>query len=113
MHELSIVTGIVSTMTDYMAENALTEISEIILEVGELSDVIPEYLEACYPIATEDTVLENTKLTVERHISHAKCRDCGETYEYVKHYGQCPYCQSLKKDVLDGKEFFISKIVAR
>lgn len=113
MHELSIIMGIVDTMEDYVKQNGLTEIEEIVLQIGEMSDVIPDYLEACYPIAVEDTIMANTRLKIEKIISHAKCGDCGEVYEYMKNFGECPNCHSFKKEILDGREFFIKQITAR
>ena len=113
MHELSIVTSIVDTIESYMKENSLTECEEIVLQIGELSDVIPEYLQACYQIAVEGTIMENTALKIEKITALAKCKNCGEEYRYIENKGACPKCKSIKREITQGKEFFIKQITAR
>ena len=44
MHEIGIVRSMCRTVLDYMEENNVAAISEIVCEVGELSLVIPQYV---------------------------------------------------------------------
>ena len=64
MHEIGVVRAMVQTVTDYAAANHIDEISEIVADCGELSLVIPEYVEELYPPVVKGTPLENTKLIV-------------------------------------------------
>ena len=64
MHEIGVVRAMVKTVTDYAAANQIDEISEIVADCGELSLVIPEYVEELYPPVVKGTPLENTKLIV-------------------------------------------------
>ena len=113
MHELSIVTSIVDTIESYMKENSLTECEEIVLQIGELSDVIPEDLTACYPTAVESTITEFTEKKKKKIAALAKCKNCGEEYRYIENKGACPKCKSIKREITQGKEFFIKQITAR
>ena len=45
MHELSIVTYVVKQVQEIAKENNLTEIESVTLEFGEVSGIVPEYLE--------------------------------------------------------------------
>ena len=45
MHEIGIVRQLVRTVSAFAEENGLTEISEVVVDCGELSLVIPEYVE--------------------------------------------------------------------
>lgn len=65
MHELGIMYHIVEQVLKVVNTNQLTEVEAIVLQVGEMSSVVPRYLHACYPAAVDDTILENTKLEVE------------------------------------------------
>ena len=47
MHELGIVFNIIDTVEDIAKEQNLTEVSSVTLQVGEVSTVIPHYLEDC------------------------------------------------------------------
>ena len=65
MHELGIMYHIVEKVMRVVETNQLSEVEAIVLQVGELSSVVPRYLYACFPAAVDGTVLENTKLEVE------------------------------------------------
>lgn len=65
MHELGIMYHIVEKVLKVVETNQLSEVEAIVLQVGELSSVIPRYLHACYPAAVDGTILEGTKLEVE------------------------------------------------
>jgi len=65
MHELGIMYHIVDRVLDVVKANAFTEVEAIVLNVGEQSGVVPQYLHACYPAAVSGTMLENTSLKVE------------------------------------------------
>ena len=45
MHEIGIVRQIVRTVTAFAEENDVRDIREVVVDCGELSLVIPEYLE--------------------------------------------------------------------
>ena len=48
MHELGIVFHVIKTIEEVAAEQELTKVSSVTLEVGEVSTVIVEYLEDCW-----------------------------------------------------------------
>ena len=74
MHEIGVVRAMVKTVTDYAAANQIDEISEIVADCGELSLVIPEYVEELYPPVVKGTPLENTKLIVNIVPGHGRVR---------------------------------------
>lgn len=65
MHELGIMYHIVEQVLKVVDINQLSEVEAIVLQVGEMSSVVPRYLHACYPAAVDGTTLKNTKLEVE------------------------------------------------
>ena len=60
MHEIGIVRSMCKTVLDYAKANNVQRISEIVCEVGELSLVIPEYVEELYPAVAAETPLKDT-----------------------------------------------------
>ena len=110
MHEIGIVRSLCKTVLDYAKENNVQSISEIVCEVGELSLVIPEYVEKLYPVVTKDTELAETKLILEMVPGLAECDDCDEIFNVVENEGYCPNCGSFDKTVLSGKDFNIKEI---
>ena len=111
MHEIGLVRSMCKTVLDYAEANGVETVEEIVCEIGELSLVIPEYVEKLYPVVTEDTPLKDTKLRIEIIPGLAECDDCDEIFNVVEHEGYCPNCGSFDKTVLSGKDFNIREIV--
>lgn len=111
MHEIGIVRQLVRTVSDFAAENRISEIHEVVLDCGELSLVIPEYVEELYPAVTRGSILENARLTIHMVPGLAECEDCDEIFNVVENKGYCPNCGSFEKTVLSGKEFSVREIV--
>lgn len=96
---------------DYAAENQITEISEIVLQIGELSMIVPEYVDEVYPLVVKGTMLEHTKLKMEMIPGMAECNECDEVFNVVEHEGYCPSCGSFDKTILSGRDFVIKEIL--
>ena len=45
MHEIGVVRQLVRTVTQFAAQNGVTDVREVVVDCGELSLVIPEYVE--------------------------------------------------------------------
>ncbi|MBR0353546.1 MAG: hydrogenase maturation nickel metallochaperone HypA [Oscillospiraceae bacterium] len=111
MHEIGIVRQLVRTVTEFAKQNGVGEICEVVVDCGELSLVIPEYVEELYPVAAKDSILENVKLTVNIVPGLAECDDCDEIFNVIEHKGYCPNCGSFNKTVLSGEKFTIREIL--
>ena len=98
------------TVLDYAKQNNVDTISEIVCQVGELSLVVPEYLEEIYPMVVADTELKDTKLVLEIIPGLAECEECDEIFNVIEHEGYCPNCGCFEKTVLSGKDFLIKEI---
>lgn len=111
MHEIGIVRQLVRTVTEFAAQNGVEEICEVVVDCGELSLVIPEYVEELYPVAAKGSILENAKLTVNLVPGLAECEECDEIFSVIEHKGYCPNCGSFNKTVLSGDKFTIREIL--
>ena len=110
MHEIGIVRSMCKTVLDYAKANNVQRISEIVCEVGELSLVIPEYVEELYPAVAAETPLKDTTLILEIVPGMAECDECDEIFNVVENEGYCPNCGSFEKTVLTGRDFNIKEI---
>jgi hydrogenase nickel incorporation protein HypA/HybF len=110
VHELGIILEVVKVVEQVAAENDVGKIESLTLEIGELSSVIPGYVEAVYPAATEGTILEGSVLKVEILPADARCGDCGEIFNALAHKAVCPACGGKDLQLLGGKEFHIKEI---
>ena len=111
MHEIGVVRQLVRTVTAFAAEQGLRDVREVVVDCGELSLVIPEYVEELYPVAVKGSILEHAKLTIHTVPGLAECDDCDEIFNVVEHKGLCPNCGSFSKTVLSGRDFTVREIV--
>lgn len=111
MHEIGIVRQILRTVESFAAENDVHDIREVVVDCGELSLVIPKYLEELYPVVVKDSILKDSKLVINIVPGLAECDGCDEIFNVVEHKGYCPNCGSFEKTILSGKEFSIREIV--
>ena len=110
MHEIGVVRQIIKTVEDFAKQNNVTEVSEIVLDVGELSLVIPKYVEDIYPVVTPGTILEKAKLVMNVVPGIAECDECDELFNVIQHEGYCPNCGSFDKTVLSGETCTVKEI---
>ncbi len=111
MHELSIVSSIVDTVTESLAAYPGAQVREVRLRVGVLASVIPESLEFCYGIATEGTPLEGSRLVVDVLPVVMHCEPCAQDVELegVQSF-RCPRCGAPCFDLRQGRELEIEAI---
>ncbi len=112
MHELGIVAEIVRVVEGIAKAQNVTRVETLVLQIGELSSVVPYFVEQCYPAAAYGTMLENTRLEIEILPGNGRCRACGRVYNILKNRKKCPACGDASPEVLGGREFVIKEIVA-
>lgn len=113
MHELGIVFHVIKTIEDVAKEQNLTKVSKVVLEIGEVSGVIPEYLSDCWVWACKkNELMKGSELVNEKINALTYCEDCKKTYETVKYAKICPYCKSKNTYLLTGNEVQIKEIEA-
>ena len=112
MHELSIMGEVLRIVENTVVMNNLNKVSCVVLQVGELTSVVPDYLVEYYPAVTYKTSLEGTELRLEIIEGIGKCCNCGKKFNVLKKDGTCPDCKSKNFDVVSGRDFVIKEILA-
>lgn len=102
----------VKTVENFAKKNGVTKIQTLVLQIGELSSMIPKYIEACYPAAVDGTILQETKLEIEVLPGNAICKKCSKVFNLIENNNACQKCGSKQWEILSGKEFMIKEIVA-
>jgi hydrogenase nickel incorporation protein HypA/HybF len=111
MHELSIVSSIVDSVTETLAAYPGATVKEVRLRVGAMAAVIEDSLQFCYGIATEGTPLEGSKLVVKILPVMMHCDSCGEDVEINSLQSfRCPRCDQPVSDLRQGRELEIESI---
>jgi hydrogenase nickel incorporation protein HypA/HybF len=112
MHELGIVAEVVRMIEKIAGEQKITKVDTLVLQIGELSPVIPYYVEQCFPAAAYGTLLEDTRLEIEILPGNGRCHECGKVFNVINNRGTCPACGCKSWELLAGREFMIKEIVA-
>ena len=111
MHEIGVVRQMLKTVEEFAAENEIDDIVSIVLEIGDLSMIIPKYVEDIYSVIVKDTRFEHTELVIETVEGQGVCRQCKRAFPIVKNEGYCPRCGKRDADIISGRNFIIREIV--
>ena len=113
MHELGIVFHMIKTVERIAEENALTSVSSVMLELGEVSGVVPHELTSCWNWAVAQTeVLKGADLKIETIPAVTLCESCNRTYPTVPQGRVCPLCGSEQTVLVRGNEINLKEIEA-
>ncbi len=109
MHELSIAQNIVDII-DETLNGEPVKLLEVSVQIGELVAVVPESLDFCYNVITENTKYAGSKLTINILPLMSKCRNCSRKSHIKMFTFICPHCESSDLEVLQGQELLISHL---
>ncbi|MCD8218281.1 MAG: hydrogenase maturation nickel metallochaperone HypA [Clostridiales bacterium] len=107
---MPIVLSIVKTVEDFAAANHVSEVKTVVLEIGELTGVMPRYVEMLWPVAVERTSLQQTALKILEIEGVAQCGMCNHQYNALKYNGICPECGSEQRIILSGKDVMVKEV---
>ncbi len=112
MHELGIMIEVVKTVESFAQKNGVSKIDTLVLQIGELSPVVPRYIEECYTAAIDGTSLQDTKLKIEILPGNGICKGCNQVFNILEHKKVCPKCSGRDWELLCGREFMVKEIIA-
>ena len=111
MHELGVVFYVIRDVNRVAEENQVKRIHSVILQNGEVSGIVHEYLVDCWNWAVKkEPVLSGAELRIEQIPSVTFCEGCGGEYETVEYAKACPFCGSEETYLLRGNEFLIKEV---
>ena len=111
MHELGIVFYIIRDVKKVAEENHVGHVSAVVMDIGEVSTVVPEYLTDCWRWAADkEEMLKGCELKVNTIPAVTHCEDCGAEYGTVRYGKKCPHCGSEHTFLLQGNQVEIKEI---
>ncbi len=112
MHELGIVTYVARQVDEVARENEINEIAEVVIEIGEVSGIVAEFLIDAWDYFRRNyPVLAGSKLRCETIKAITHCDGCGRNYPTVQYGKTCPHCGSGETWLLVGRECNIKEIL--
>lgn len=111
MHEITLLVQLVQMVEHEANANVLMQkIDSIVIQVGQLSAIVPRYLKEYYPNVTEGTLLSGSTLEIEIILGNGLCHHCNKVFRIVENKGKCPLCYSDNWEILSGQEFILKEI---
>lgn len=104
MHEVSIMESTLEIALKQAEKQGATKINHFKMRIGELSGVIPEALQFAFDIVTQNTIAEGATLAIETVPVKCYCHSCHLEFTPQNWFYECPQCQQLISQILQGKE---------
>ena len=112
MHELGIVFYIIKDVKQVAEEHQVEHVSSVVMDIGEVSTVVPHLLTDCWRWATDkESLLKGCEMKVNLIPAVSYCDDCHQEYPSVKHGKTCPHCNSSNTWLLRGNEVEINSLI--
>ncbi len=83
MHEWSIAEGIIDSVLSFASEKNVKEIKEIMVAVGEISQLDIGIIDEAIKLLSKGTVLENTVIHYKVEPAVFTCRKCGSEWSFT------------------------------
>lgn len=112
MHELGLCDAMLK-MIDHILEDEDAEdcrVGRVVLEIGELSGVVPHFLEESWQAVTDRTPYADTLLEIRILAGYADCLDCGTHFRPTESDLRCPACGGGKLKPVSGMDMTIRSI---
>ena len=77
MHELGLVFEMARVIEESLAGEDVTAVDTVVMEIGEVSSVVPHYFESCFPAARQRPLFRDAKLEMEIIPAVGRCKRCG------------------------------------
>ena len=110
MHELGITQSIVEIAEQTARGQHANKVLSVTIEIGELSGVIPDAVEFCFEACTQETLLEGSRLIINKIPGLAKCDECNAEARIDNMTFSCPACGSYSLQRLQGEELNIKEV---
>ncbi|MFL6160586.1 MAG: hydrogenase maturation nickel metallochaperone HypA [Jatrophihabitantaceae bacterium] len=106
MHELTIAESIVEAVRARIGER---RVSQVRLQIGQLSGVSVDSLRFCFDLAVLGTTLDGARLDIEERAGRARCAGCEQDFGVSDLILLCP-CGSADVRILEGDELRIMSV---
>lgn len=110
MHEFSIIEQVLKTVEYVASKNKLVKITKIVLQIGKLRQVMPDFLQFAFEAASSETIAKHATLELKIIPVKIECLKCHHVSNVNRNTYLCPDCDSEKIKILSGKEILIESI---
>ena len=106
MHELGITQEVVAIAKEHANGR---RVSRLVLEIGNLSGVLPDAVRFCFDLCAEGTVVAGAVLEIIETPGRGRCRACGNEVTMDRPFGRC-VCGETDLEWLAGDELRVREL---
>lgn len=110
MHEYSIVQSLLESCEQHARENEAKEVTKVVVKIGVLSGVEPDLLQTAFDTFKEQTICHNAEFIMNIQKITIKCIDCNNESTLEKNEFNCPKCESVNIQVIDGEDMYLMSL---
>jgi hydrogenase nickel incorporation protein HypA/HybF len=112
MHELPITEDILKISLSHAEKNGARRIVRVFLVIGELSDLIDEWVQRYFEYLAKGSIAAEAKLVIERVPITVMCGQCEKPFVVDKKTldFNCPTCGQKGTELIRGREFTVKSI---
>jgi hydrogenase nickel incorporation protein HypA/HybF len=107
MHEMSITQSVIE-ICEVHAEGR--RVTDVVLEIGELSGVVPDSIEFCFEACSKGTLLEGARLKMEIIPAIGRCPACLREHPVRSLFDPCPSCGAFGLGIVSGEELRVKEL---
>ena len=112
IHELAITESLLKIVLKHAEVNDADKVVSVQLQVGELRDIVEEWMQHYFDYLSKGTVAEGAKIMVRTIPATLRCESCTHIFSAdIKNSDPaCPLCSCNRWQVTGGDEFLIESI---
>ncbi len=113
MHELAVTESLLQVVLRHAGEGGAGRVVSVSVKVGELSDLVNEWMQRYFDYLSRGTVAEGAQIRIERVPATFRCGGCGEVFPADPRRREairCPLCASGEMTLMTGRECFVQQI---
>ena len=111
MHEFSLATEVIKLAQREAEKNNAGVITEITIEIGDLSGVEADAFESALELLVNNTILGKARLNIIKIPGKGICNECRAGFEMNNRLDTCPVCKCFPLEIRGGDEFRVVSLV--
>lgn len=110
MHEMSLAESVLQLVEETAQREKAQRVKLVVLEIGQLSSVVPDALRFCFEAVTRDSIAQGAILEIIQTPGAGWCAACGATVAMTALYSECPTCGGYQVQPTEGTEMRVKEI---
>ena len=110
MHEYSIVQSLLESCKENAVANKANKITKVVVKIGVMSGIEIELLKSAFNTFKEGSICNDAQFIVNRQPIIIKCLKCQKESTLSKNEYQCPICNSVELNIIDGEGMYLMQL---